>query len=116
MSVNREKLSALLKWYRQEIKDDLIAAIIVNREGLIMDTISGSGDKPEEVPPIPVILDKLGEEYPEHEEVFNAFKVQYDTSINAEEENNTIFSLGTWIKNHLEGVELNLGIVKFKFK
>ncbi len=45
MSVDREKLSALLKWYRQEIKDDLVAAIIVNREGLIMDTISGSGDK-----------------------------------------------------------------------
>ncbi|MBY9007147.1 MAG: GTP-binding protein [Candidatus Lokiarchaeota archaeon] len=45
MSVNREKLGALLKWYRQEIKDDLIAAIIVNRDGLIMDSISGSGDK-----------------------------------------------------------------------
>ncbi|MBY8982982.1 MAG: hypothetical protein KGD57_08540, partial [Candidatus Lokiarchaeota archaeon] len=45
MSVDREKLSALLKWYKQEIKDDLVAAIIVNREGLIMDTVSGSGEK-----------------------------------------------------------------------
>ncbi len=45
MPVNREKLGALLKWYRQEIKDDLIAAIIVNRDGLIMDKISGATDK-----------------------------------------------------------------------
>lgn len=38
MPVDREKLKALLKWYKQEVGDDLIAALIVNREGLIMDS------------------------------------------------------------------------------
>ncbi|MBD3195994.1 MAG: GTP-binding protein [Candidatus Lokiarchaeota archaeon] len=45
MSVDREKLKALLEWYRQEVGDDLIAAIIVNREGLIMDAVSGTSGK-----------------------------------------------------------------------
>jgi small GTP-binding protein len=45
MAVDREKLKALLKWYRQEIEEDLVAAIIVNREGLIMDAVSGTTGK-----------------------------------------------------------------------
>ncbi|MHA1293940.1 MAG: GTP-binding protein [Promethearchaeota archaeon] len=45
MSVDRKKLNALLQWYRQELGNNLIAAIIVNREGLVMDSISGSSDK-----------------------------------------------------------------------
>ena len=42
MSVDRKKLNALLKWYSQEIGKDLIAALIVNREGLVIDAIAGS--------------------------------------------------------------------------
>jgi len=45
MTVDREKLKALLEWYHQEIEEDLIAAIIVNREGLIMGAVSGSSGK-----------------------------------------------------------------------
>jgi len=45
VSVDRKKLNALLQWYRQELGNNLIAAIIVNREGLVMDSISGSSDK-----------------------------------------------------------------------
>ena len=45
MSVDREKLGALLKWYIQEVGSDLIAVIVVNREGLVIDAISGNSDK-----------------------------------------------------------------------
>ena len=45
MSVDRKKLEALLKWYKQEIGSNLIAGLIVNREGLIMDSISGSDER-----------------------------------------------------------------------
>lgn len=45
MAVDREKLKALLKWYKQEIEEDLVAAIIVDREGLIMDAVSGTNGK-----------------------------------------------------------------------
>jgi len=45
MTVDRDKLNALLKWYRKEVGDDLIAAIIVDREGLTMGAVSGSGEK-----------------------------------------------------------------------
>lgn len=45
MTVDREKLNALLRWYRKEIGEDLIGAIIVDREGLIMAAISSSGEK-----------------------------------------------------------------------
>jgi small GTP-binding protein len=44
VSVDRKKLNALLKWYRQEIGKDLIGALIVDREGLIMDSIAGSSE------------------------------------------------------------------------
>jgi small GTP-binding protein len=36
MSVDRKKLEALLNWYKQEIGENLITAIIVNRDGLVM--------------------------------------------------------------------------------
>jgi len=45
MTVDRKKLGALLEWYQKEIGEDLIAAIIVNRDGLIMDAISGPTGK-----------------------------------------------------------------------
>jgi small GTP-binding protein len=42
MSVDRDKLEALLKWYKQEVGENLIAALIVNREGLVMAALKGS--------------------------------------------------------------------------
>ncbi|MHA2007155.1 MAG: GTP-binding protein [Promethearchaeota archaeon] len=44
MSVDRKKLEALLKWYRQEVGKNLIAAIIVNREGLVMSALKGESE------------------------------------------------------------------------
>ncbi|MFX0030015.1 MAG: GTP-binding protein [Candidatus Hermodarchaeota archaeon] len=44
MSVDRNKLEALLKWYRQEVGTNLIAAIIVNREGLVMAAVKGESE------------------------------------------------------------------------
>ncbi len=44
MSVDRKKLEALLKWYKQEIGENLIATLIVNREGLVMSALKGSSD------------------------------------------------------------------------
>ncbi|MFX1487924.1 MAG: Rab family GTPase [Promethearchaeota archaeon] len=44
MSVDRKKLEALLKWYKQQIGKNLIAAIIVNREGLVMSAIEGDSE------------------------------------------------------------------------
>ncbi|MFX1238605.1 MAG: GTP-binding protein [Promethearchaeota archaeon] len=41
MSVDRKKLNALLKWYVQEVGKDIIAVIVVNRDGLVLDAISG---------------------------------------------------------------------------
>lgn len=45
MSVDRNKLEALLKWYRQGVGKNLIAAIIVNREGLVMSGLKGESEK-----------------------------------------------------------------------
>ena len=44
MSVDRKKLQALLQWYKQEIGKNLIAVLVVNRDGLVMDAATG-GDK-----------------------------------------------------------------------
>ncbi len=44
MSVDRNKLDAMLKWYRQEVGKNLMAAIIVNREGLVMAALKGESD------------------------------------------------------------------------
>ena len=41
MVVDRKKLDALLKWYKQDVGDHLIATIIVNREGLVMSALKG---------------------------------------------------------------------------
>ncbi|MHA1804560.1 MAG: GTP-binding protein [Promethearchaeota archaeon] len=42
MPIDRKKLQALLKWYAHSIGDDLIAAIVVNRDGLVMDALTSS--------------------------------------------------------------------------
>jgi len=44
MPVDRKKLEALLDWYKQEIGENLIAALIVNREGLVMSALKGSSE------------------------------------------------------------------------
>ncbi len=44
MVVDRKKLEALLEWYKQGIGKNLIAALIVNREGLVMSSLKGSTD------------------------------------------------------------------------
>ncbi|MBD3213943.1 MAG: DUF4268 domain-containing protein [Candidatus Lokiarchaeota archaeon] len=40
MYIDKRRLRALLKWYRQEVGDDLIAALIVDRDGLLVDAIT----------------------------------------------------------------------------
>ncbi|MFX1287389.1 MAG: GTP-binding protein [Promethearchaeota archaeon] len=45
MSIDTKKLTALLKWYKQSLGDDLIAVLVVNRDGLIMDSLIGSSEK-----------------------------------------------------------------------
>ena len=45
MSVDTKKLEALLQWYGQSIGENLIAAIIVNRDGLIIDSLVGDSEK-----------------------------------------------------------------------
>lgn len=45
MSVDTKKLQALLQWYSKSIGENLIAVIIVNREGLIIDRFFGSSEK-----------------------------------------------------------------------
>jgi len=45
VSVDRKKLEALLKWYKQEIGTNLIAVMVVNREGLVMDSLTASEEK-----------------------------------------------------------------------
>ncbi|MBY9015522.1 MAG: GTP-binding protein [Candidatus Lokiarchaeota archaeon] len=45
MSVDTKKLGALLQWYKQSIGDNLVAALVVNRDGLIMDSLVGASEK-----------------------------------------------------------------------
>ena len=45
MSIDTKKLSALLKWYKQSLGKDLVAVLVVNRDGLIMDSLIGSSEK-----------------------------------------------------------------------
>jgi small GTP-binding protein len=45
VSVDTKKLEALLQWYGQSIGENLIAAIVVNRDGLIIDTLVGDSEK-----------------------------------------------------------------------
>jgi len=44
VSVDRNKLEAMLKWYKQEVGKNLIAAIIVNREGFVMSAVKGESE------------------------------------------------------------------------
>ena len=45
MPVDTKKLEALLGWYKQSLGDSLVAALVVNRDGLIMDSLVGSSEK-----------------------------------------------------------------------
>ena len=45
MSVDTKKLAALLQWYKQSLGDNLVAALVVNRDGLIIDSLVGSSEK-----------------------------------------------------------------------
>jgi len=45
LSVDTKKLAALLQWYKQSLGDNLVAALVVNRDGLIMDSLVGSSEK-----------------------------------------------------------------------
>jgi small GTP-binding protein len=45
LSIDTSKLTALLKWYKQSIGDDLIAVLVLNRDGLIIETLSGKTEK-----------------------------------------------------------------------
>ncbi|MFX1358231.1 MAG: GTP-binding protein [Promethearchaeota archaeon] len=45
MSIDTKKLKALLQWYKQNIGENLIAALIVNRDGLIIDSLTNSSEK-----------------------------------------------------------------------
>ena len=45
MSVDTKKLMALLQWYKQSLGEDLVAVLVVNRDGLIMDSLIGDSEK-----------------------------------------------------------------------
>ena len=45
MSVDTKKLAALLQWYKQSLGDNLVAALVVNRDGLIMDSLVESSER-----------------------------------------------------------------------
>lgn len=45
MSVDTKKLEALLQWYGHSIGENLVAAIVVNRDGLIIDSLVGNAEK-----------------------------------------------------------------------
>jgi small GTP-binding protein len=45
LSVDTKKLAALLQWYKQSIGSNLVAALVVNRDGLIIDSLVGSSEK-----------------------------------------------------------------------
>jgi small GTP-binding protein len=45
LSVDTKKLAALLQWYKQSLGDNLVVALVVNRDGLIMDSLGGSSEK-----------------------------------------------------------------------
>jgi len=45
LSVDTKKLAALLQWYKQSLGKELIAVLVVNRDGLIMGSLIGSSEK-----------------------------------------------------------------------
>ena len=48
MYFDRKKLKALLKWYAQEVGKDLIAVLIVDRTGLVVDFLTRIPEKADE--------------------------------------------------------------------
>jgi Ras-related protein Rab-1A len=45
MSIDTKKLQALLQWYKQSIGDNLVATLVVNREGLVIDALTDSKEE-----------------------------------------------------------------------
>ncbi len=45
MSTDRKKLRALLQWYRQEVGDDFVAVLVINRDGIGFDVLTKSPQK-----------------------------------------------------------------------
>ena len=45
---DKKKLKALLKWYKQEVGNDLIAVLVVDRTGLIVDFLTKLPEKVDE--------------------------------------------------------------------
>jgi small GTP-binding protein len=45
LSIDTKKLQALLQWYKQSIGDNLVAALVVNREGLVIDALASTLEK-----------------------------------------------------------------------
>ncbi|MEJ2293582.1 MAG: GTP-binding protein [Candidatus Lokiarchaeota archaeon] len=42
MSIDTKKLKALLQWYKQSIGENLVATLVVNREGLVIDALTST--------------------------------------------------------------------------
>jgi len=78
--------------------------------------ISGSAEHPERVPSFPEIINALVKKYPQHKKIFESYNTLYEASGSSYERDGVLSNLGTWINDHLEKTELNLGIVKFTFK
>ena len=49
MTLDKKRLSALLKWYRQEVGKDFIAGFILDREGQVIEYLTKTSDKTIEV-------------------------------------------------------------------
>ncbi len=45
MSIDTKKLQALLQWYKQSIGENLVATLVVNREGLVIDALTDTEEK-----------------------------------------------------------------------
>ena len=45
MYYDKKRISALLKWYVQEIGEDLIAVLVVDREGLLIEALTREEDQ-----------------------------------------------------------------------
>jgi small GTP-binding protein len=45
MSIDTKKLKALLQWYKQSIGENLVATLVVNREGLVIDALTSSTEE-----------------------------------------------------------------------
>ena len=45
MSIDTKKLQALLQWYKQSVGENLVATLVVNREGLVIDALTDSEEE-----------------------------------------------------------------------